>query len=201
MLPPPIMSATPPRRPGTVADWLAASEDERLELIDGELIPKAAPSPDHATAQVAISAELRGPFHRQRGGAGGPGGWWIMSEVDILLEGFGYRPGLAGWRRERAPERPRLRPVVLVPDWICEIASDADRENDAIRKLRRHHQAGVPHYWLVDQRDRTLTVHRHGPDGYVIALREGAAERVRAEPFDAIELHVAVLLGDDPDEP
>lgn len=26
-----------------------------------------------------------------------------------------------------------------------------------------------------------------------------ADERVRAEPFDAVELHVAVLLGDDPE--
>ena len=59
----------------------------------------------------------------------------------------------------------------------------------------------MPHYWILDQLDRTLTVHRHRADGYVIALRAAANERVRAEPFDAVELHVAVLLGDDPDEP
>ena len=70
---------------------------------------------------------------------------------------------------------------------------------DTIKKLRRYHQAGVPHYWILDQVERSLTVHRHSPDGYVIALRAEAHERVRAEPFDAIELHVAVLLGDDPD--
>jgi hypothetical protein len=48
--------------------------------------------------------------------------------------------------------------------------------------------------------DRILTVYRHTPDGYLVALRAEATERVRAEPFDAIELHVAVLLGDDPEE-
>lgn len=58
----------------------------------------------------------------------------------------------------------------------------------------------MPHYWILDQFDRTLTVHRHTPDGYVIVVRAAAKEYVRAEPFDAIELHVAVLLGDDPDE-
>lgn len=47
---------------------------------------------------------------------------------------------------------------------------------------------------------RELNVYRHTADGYLLALRADAAERVRAEPFDAIELHVAVLLGDDPDE-
>ena len=195
------MSANPPRRPGTVADWLAADEEDRLELIDGELIPKAAPTSDHGNAQGGTMVAVRAPFQRRTSGPAGPGGWWIMSEVDILLDGQGYRPDLVGWRRERAPERPRARPVVLVPDWICEIVSESNREHDTITKLRRYHQAGVPHYWIIDQLDRTLTVHRHTADGYVIALRAAAAERVRAEPFDAIELHVAVLLGDDPDAP
>jgi hypothetical protein len=36
--------------------------------------------------------------------------------------------------------------------------------------------------------------------GTSFALRAAADERVRAEPFDAIELQVGVLLGDDADE-
>ena len=59
---------------------------------------------------------------------------------------------------------------------------------------------GVPHDWILDQVDRTPTVHRHTPEGHLVALRAAADERVRAEPFDAIELQVGVLLGDDPDE-
>jgi hypothetical protein len=74
-----------------------------------------------------------------------------------------------------------------------------ERATDLVKKLRRYHQGGVPHYWILDQVDRTLTVHRHGPDGYLIALRAEASERVRAEPFAAVELPVGQLLGDDPD--
>ena len=65
-------------------------------------------------------------------------------------------------------------------------------------KLRRYHQAGVPHYWIIDQVEQTLTVHRHAPDGYLVVLRAEAHETVRAEPFEAIELDVRVLLGGDP---
>lgn len=54
--------------------------------------------------------------------------------------------------------------------------------------------------WILDPDKRELTVYRHTPDGYLVALRADAAAKVRAEPFDAIELHVAVLLGDDPDD-
>lgn len=83
------------------------------------------------------------------------------------------------------------------PDWICEILSDSNRTTDTVTKLRRYHQAGLPHYWIIDQIDSTLTVHRHTTDGYLVALRAAAGESVRAEPFDAVELQVSVLLGDD----
>ncbi len=193
--------STPAAKPGgkTIADWLAQPEGARLELIDGELVEKAFPTFEHGMAQSAVAASLRSPFARRPGGPHGPGGWWIGTEIDIVLDGRGYRPDLAGWRRERLHEWPKERPVTVRPDWICEIVSESNRSIDTVTKLRRYHQAGVPHYWILDQVDRTLTVHRHGPDGYVIALRAEADELVRAEPFHEIELRVAVLLGADPE--
>ena len=184
----------------TVADWLAQPDDARMELIDGELVEKAAPTFEHGRAQGHTVGALGGPFDRRVGGPGGPGGWWLATEVDSLLDGRGYRPDIAGWRRDRLPAPPRERPVTIRPDWLCEIVSESNRTVDTVTKLRRYHQAGVPHYWILDQVDRTLTVHRHAADGYLVVLRATADERVRAEPFDAIELQVSALLGDDPDE-
>lgn len=185
----------------TIADWLAQPDDARTELIDGELVEKALPTFEHGRAQGHTAGTLGGAFDRRSGGSGGPGGWWIATEVDILLDGRGYRPDIAGWRRDRLPAPPKERPVTIRPAWLCEIVSESNRTIDTVTKLRCYHQVGVPHYWILDQVDRTLTVYRHTPDGYLVALRAEANERVRAEPFDAIELHVAVLLGDDPDEP
>jgi Uma2 family endonuclease len=186
--------------PHTVADWLAQPVEARVELIDGELVEKAAPTFEHGRAQGHTAGALGGPFDRRVGGPGGPGGWWIATEVDVLLDGRGYRPDLAGWRRARQPDPPRERPVTICPDWICEIVSESNRTIDTVTKLRRYHQAGVPHYWILDTAERTLTVHRHTPDGYLVALRAVARERVRAEPFEAIELTVGALLGDDVDD-
>ena len=38
---------------------------------------------------------------------------------------------------------------------------------------------------------------RWGPQGYILLLSAGRGDKVRAEPFDAIELPVGVLFGDD----
>ena len=115
------------------------------------------------------------------------------------MGGGGEGPGLAGGGRECGAEPPGQRPGTVGPDGVCEIGGESNRSVDTVAKLRRYCQAGVPHYWIVDQLDRTLTVYRYTEGGYLVALRAEAQERVRAEPFDAVELHIAVLLGDDPE--
>lgn len=183
-----------PRGPATAAD-LAASDRERLEVIDGLLEEKAAPSFEHADAQAALSWLLGGFFRR---GGGGPGGWWIGTEVEIELEPDNvFLPDVAGWRRDRVPERPKGRPVRTRPDWVCEILSPSTAGRDAVKKLRAYHRASVPHYWILDPERETLTVYRHQPDAYAVALVAERGDVVRAEPFDAIEIRVAVLFGDD----
>jgi Uma2 family endonuclease len=101
-----------------------------------------------------------------------------------------------GWRRERVAERPTGTPVSILPDWICEILS-TNRRMDLIQKKRVYHQARIPHYWIIDPADEILTVQRWAPDGYIEVLAAQRGERVRAEPFDAIELSVGALFGDD----
>jgi len=85
------------------------------------------------------------------------------------------------------------------PDWTCEILS-TNKRNDLIKKKRIYHRHQVPHDWIVDPSEETLTVYRWAPDGYTEILVGERGERVLAEPFEAIPLVVGVLFGDDEDE-
>jgi Uma2 family endonuclease len=184
------------KRPATVEDLLALPEDRHVELVNGELVDKAAPSPDHATAQAGLSGTLFG--FQGPGGQGprGPGGWWLMTEFDVYYEEHEtYRHDLAGWRRERVPERPRERPIRLLPDWVCEVLSPTNAANDTVRKQRILHKHRVPHYWLLDPAEGTLRVLRWTEPGYLEVLGAKADETVRAEPFDALELSLSTVLG------
>jgi Uma2 family endonuclease len=95
------------------------------------------------------------------------------------------------------PERPRGRPIRVRPEWVCEVLSTSNAATDLVSKLDVYRRVGVPHYWIVDPATETLTVHRWTPDGYLIALRATRADVVRAEPFDAVELAVGRLFGDE----
>jgi Uma2 family endonuclease len=188
------------RRRGTLDDFWAISEGERFhELIGGDLTPKAAPSGEHGDAQAGVVLAVRGPYQRRPGGSGGPGGWWIATEVEVLLETSDVvRPDVVGWRRERCPERPVGIPVKTRPDWICEVVSPTNATDDTVKKLRLHHRTAIPHYWIVDPREATLTVMRWSRDGFINIMRAERHEVVRPEPFEAIDLSVGTLFGDDP---
>lgn len=194
------MSGSAAEEPATPEEFFAIPEEERYhELIDGQIVRKAAPSGEHADAQGGVLGALRGPFQRKPGG-GGPGGWWIYPEPEVQLEtGEIVRPDVAGWRRGSSPERPTGTPITARPDWVCEILSPSNASNDTVRKLRLYQGVSLPYYWIVDPRSETLTVLRWSADGYVTRLTAERGEVVRPEPFEAIELKVGVLFGEDPD--
>ena len=186
----------------TLADLLAIPEERRWhEIVNGELVQKTAPTGERGTAQNALSA-LLGPFFGsgKRGGGNGPGGWWFESEVEIIFEPREiYRPDLIGWRKERSARPPTGAPISLRPDWIGEILS-TNRANDTVKKRRAYHRAQVPHYWLLDPVDQTISVLPWAAEGYVIVLDAERQERVRPEPFDAHEFLVAEFFGEERSE-
>jgi Uma2 family endonuclease len=179
----------------TLADWLAQPEGHRLELVNGNFVEKASPSSEHGVTQTRVGIQVGGPFMRRSGGSK-PGGWWIATEVDILLGTDLFRPDLIGWRRDRVPEIPRDRPTAVRPDWICEIISESNAAHDRVVKMRAYHQAQVPHSWLLDPLERTLLVMRHAEGGYLNVMAATADERVRPEPFQSVEFLVASFFDD-----
>jgi Uma2 family endonuclease len=193
-------TASEARHTATAADLLAIAEPERFhEVVDGELVRKAAPSGPHGRAQSRVAGKIGGRYDRRPGGRA-PGGWWIVTEVEVEFEAHQvYRPDVVGWRRERLPELPNHTPITVRPDWVCEVLSESNASNDLVKKMRGYHRAGVPHYWVVDPREQTLTVYRWTAEGFLLVLAADREDRVHAEPFDEVQLFVGSLVGEDDD--
>jgi Uma2 family endonuclease len=185
------------RRRATYADLEAVPPGKVAELIDGELYVFPRPAPKHSKAAGRLMVRLGGPFDL---GEGGPGGWWILPEPEVRFpdpgvpKGFhAVDPDLAGWRRERIPELPETAYFSLAPDWICEVISPSTEDHDRETKMPLYAANGVRWAWLVDPIARTLEIYVLGERGWKTATIHKDADRVRAAPFDAIELDLSVL--------
>jgi Uma2 family endonuclease len=188
-----LLMAHPAKRRATYEDVLATPAAKVAEILDGELHVNPRPGGPHTAVASALGEELGPPFKR---GRGGPGGWIILDEPEIHLGEDIVVPDLAGWRRERLPSVRNVAYFDLAPDWLCEVLSDSTRKLDRSQKLPTYARTGVRHVWLVDPMARTLEVLRLDADKYVILATHADEARVRAEPFEAIELDLSVLWAD-----
>ncbi|MBK5967744.1 MULTISPECIES: Uma2 family endonuclease [Thiorhodovibrio] len=172
-------------------DDLLLCPDERMELINGDIVRRPMARIAHGVAQGNLRVELY-PFASPDGPGGG---WWFATEVSVAYEVHECPShDLAGWRRERLPRLPE-GVIDLPPDWVCEIVSPGHERKDTLvvpLLLKRHR---VPHYWLIWPEERRLIAyHLSDGDWREIAILEGG-ERARIPPFDAIELELDALLG------
>ncbi|HEX7676579.1 MAG TPA: Uma2 family endonuclease [Thermoanaerobaculia bacterium] len=160
------------------------------ELIDGELYTTPRPAIPHMHVSSALGADLNVRFQR---GRGGPGGWWILVEVQLRLVEDSLVPDISGWRRERLPVLPDTATLNISPDWICEVQSPSTARFDRVEKLPTYAKHGVQHAWLIDPTTRTLEVLRLENGRWLVAGNYGGDDVVRAKPFDAVEIELGAL--------
>jgi Uma2 family endonuclease len=174
--------ADPARRPATYDDLFALPPHVTGQILFGVLHAHPRPAPKHAQAASTLGEELGPPFRR---GRGGPGGWLILDEPEVHL---------AGWRRERMPEMPVDKAYfVMAPDWVCEVLSPSTASLDRGDKLKVYASFDVRHVWFVDPEACTLEILERDEKGYRVFDVFSGEAKVRAVPFDAIELELALL--------
>ncbi len=134
--------AEPARSRATYQDLIRVSSVLVAELINGQLVTSPRPSPPHARAASSLGGELHGPFDR---GRGGPGGWIILDEPELHLDGDVLVPDIAGWHRERMPTLPQTSAFELAPDWVCEVLSPLTAALDRTSKVPVYAREEVGH--------------------------------------------------------
>jgi hypothetical protein len=184
-----------PKRRATYQDVINSPKYMVAEIIGGELRLSNRPAGPATAVASTLGEELGPPFKR---GRGGPGGWLILDEPELHFGDEIVVPDLAGWRRARLPLVPDAAYITTPPDWICEVLSPSTERTDRAEKMPLYASVGVPYAWLVHPRRRTLEAFRLRDRKWVAISVHKDAERARIEPFDAIELDLAILWADVP---
>jgi len=182
------MAAKPVKKDATYDDLRDVPDHFVAEMFDGELYASPRPAAPHTHAASVLGAKLGGPLHRA-----GPGGWVILDEPELHFGNDVLVPDIAGWRRARMPSVPADAYFTLAPDWICEVLSTSTEALDRGKKVAIYAREGVAHAWLVDPLAHSLEVLSLEAGRWTPFGRYDGEARVRAAPFDIIELELGAL--------
>lgn len=170
----------------TYADFAALPDDgRRYELIDGELFVTPSPALDHQVVLGHLHVWL---YHhvedRQLGRV-------LLAPFDVILSNISVvEPDLVFVERASL-DRLAQRGVEGAATLAVEILSPSTAARDRGRKKGLYARHGVPFYWLVDPRKRTLEAFVLRAGAYALAVRGAANDTVSPPPFPALRLPLA----------
>lgn len=150
------------RRLWTVEEFQAAiragvfHEDERLELIEGDIVAPMPVDPQHALATGLVNDALVAAFAGQD--------CHIRSENPIVLPHASQpQPDVVvavGKRRDYSTQHPSPPEILLLVE-----VSGSTLAVDRSIKAALYALAGIAEFWIVNLRDRQLEVHRTPQNG------------------------------------
>ncbi|HET6765727.1 MAG TPA: Uma2 family endonuclease [Longimicrobiaceae bacterium] len=160
-------------------------EDERVELVDGEIIQMTPIGARHSTV-VSRVAQL---LFRLRGSR-------EVRTQDVLLlrEGFQPHPDAVLYRAPTeayALTHPRAEDALLVVE-----VADTSLLYDRTLKAEHYAAAGIPEYWLVDlKRDVVLVMRQPAASAYLDVREYRHGESWTSPALDGTEVEAATVLG------
>ena len=175
----------------TVADYYRMleagilAEDDRVELLNGQVVEMSPVGPPHAAAAELVRDALQAALGARA---------QVRDSKPVDLGEYDEPlPDLAAVR-PRADRYATAHPTAADVFWLVEVA-DSSLARDQWTKPAIYAAAGIREVWMVNLPDRVLEVYRDpGPEGYRDRQAHGREARVAPEAFPELGLAVADLL-------
>lgn len=138
----------------TAADIEVLPEGERAELIEGELFMMAAPTLLHQDLLMWMSYTIKRYIIEHKGRCRvipAPFAVYIKKDQYNYVE-----PDISVICDENKLDNKGCHGA---PDWVVEIVSVSSKCMDYVRKLALYSGAGVRIYWIVDPKQKNVTVY------------------------------------------
>ena len=145
----------------TIEDIYNLPENQRAELIDGELYMMAAPGRIHQKLVHFLDWTIGNYIHGKNGDCEvypAPFAVFLNADNNIYLE-----PDISVIFDKNKLTDEGCKGA---PDWIIEIVSPSSRAMDYNKKLFKYRTAGVREYWIVDPMQQLIMVYDFEYDNF-----------------------------------
>ena len=166
----------------TYADYLKTSDEERFQLLDGELVMAPAPLLYHQFILRKLLYAISGYVDEHNLGE------LFCSPTDVVLsETNVVQPDILFVSRQR---NQILKPesVQGAPDLVVEILSPSTAELDRTTKLELYAYHGVREYWIVDPEARTVMVLLRGQNRFEVAGTYGKGHTLQSPTLEGLKI-------------
>jgi Uma2 family endonuclease len=175
------------RRPWTVAEIEAMvkagiiDEDERFELIGGEVVPMLPKGGRHEMIKMELN------WHFQRTVSTD---LWAAQETTLRLDDKSFlEPDFCVYPRSVFPGDLRGHHVALAIE-----IGDTSLAYDRGRKIGVYAAFGIPEVWVIDANALTTRVHRAlGAEGFRVVFEVGPAEEIVATRVPSVSMCLGAL--------
>jgi Uma2 family endonuclease len=159
--------------------------DERVELIDGEIVDMTPTGPRHSSSVARLVTLLTAAL---------PGAEIRFQDVLHLRDGFDPQPDAAVYR-SRADRYAKSHPTAADALLVVEVA-DSSLLYDRTTKTEHYAAAGIPEYWLLDLKRSRVVILRNPVGSQYTEVREyRQGDRFTSPALKDAEVEVLALLG------
>jgi len=177
----------------TMADLLDVTEDDnRYEIIDGELLVSTQPNLEHQLVCGHLHAELRAWNLRTGHGIA------VLAPGVIFADDSAVAPDVAWLSRARYSLAAGVDGKLhQAPELVIEVMSPGNENlcRDHELKLGLYARQGVEEYWIVDWPTRTIHVHRRTADALVLVTSLTSSDVLQTPLLPGFTVVVAQLFG------
>ncbi len=146
----------------TYEDYLKTPEDERYELIEGELIMSPSPIPKHQRISGKLEFELR-KFVMEN-----DLGEVFDAPCDVYLDEENVvQPDILFISKERLGIIGEKN-IQGAPDLVMEIISENTAYRDFVQKKRLYTKFGVREYWIVIPEEKLIEIYTLKDNTYTL---------------------------------
>lgn len=153
----------------TIEDYRNWPAEERVELIDGEIIRMEAPNFNHQAALADFNMQVYNYILQKKGKCRA-----LISPLDVQLDEDDKTMLQPDFIILCDEKKIRRWGIYGAPDFVLEILSPSTRTYDMVRKKNKYLAAGVKEYWILDlEKEKLVTYTKIGGHASAIYPLQG----------------------------
>ena len=173
----------------TEAQYLRLTDhtNRLAEFIDGKIEVLPMPTIEHQRILAFLFEVIRAYVLRHKLGEA------LFAGVRVRMADRHYRePDIVFLRHDRVAKQGNR--YWELADLVMEVVSEDDPDRDLITKRHEYAAAGIPEYWIVDPRNKSILVLTLDGKEYVAHCEVRGAGQVRSKLLDGFTLDAAAVF-------